>query len=173
MKYNNNKMNFSLSRLIIMLIMLTVVIVGGTFAWFTFSSKQSALVLTVGDINDTQIKLSPYQIKGEMTPVNTYTSGVFSEVEVTNGNRTTSVVLYYKINDLDVELIDNGLAYTIVNAADNSTVKTGYFSDLIDTSQPLPESVVILDQNTTVDSTSNYKVYLWLDSSKGNQSARF
>lgn len=172
MEYNNrNKMNFSLGRLIVMLIMLAVVVVGGTFAWFTFSSKQSALVLTVGDINDTQIKLSPYQIKGEMTPVNTYTSGVFSEVEVTNGNRNTSVVLYYKINDLDVELIDNGLAYTIVDTSNNSTVKTGYFSDLIDTSMALPESVVILDRSTTVGSTSNYKVYLWLDSSKGNQSA--
>ena len=51
-KYDNEKIGFPSSRLVVMLIMLATVIVGGTFAWFTFSSKQSALVLTIGDIND-------------------------------------------------------------------------------------------------------------------------
>ena len=41
--------------------MMAVVVVGSTFAWFTYQSKRSALVLTIGDINNTQIELSPYQ----------------------------------------------------------------------------------------------------------------
>ena len=58
---NNNSFvekNMSVGKLILSLLMLLIVVVGGTFAWLTYSSKESALVLTIGDINDTQIKVS-------------------------------------------------------------------------------------------------------------------
>ena len=57
------KLNLSISRLILTFMMLLIVVVGGTFAWFTFSSRQSALVLTIGNINNTHITLTPYQVK--------------------------------------------------------------------------------------------------------------
>ena len=166
-----NDKNISIGRLVVTLLMLMIVVVGGTFAWLTYSSKQSALVLTIGDINDTQIKLSPYQVTGNITPGTTHTSGVYSEVEVTKGNNnSTSFALFYKINQLDTTLIDKGLSYTIVNTkgttstSDDVTVKTGKFSSLIDTSKSLPEEVIILDTNTdstlSANTSTYYRVYL-------------
>ena len=167
---SQNNVNISIGRMIVTLLMVAFVVVGGTFAWLTYSSKESALVLTIGDINKTQITLSPYEIRDTMTPGQTYTSGVYSDVEVADtGTQATSVTLFYKINDLDTTLIDKGLAYTIIDTSDNSVVKTGYFADLIDTSKTLPESVVILDEKTNSGTTSYYRVYLWIDSNKGSQ----
>ena len=171
---NDNKIGFSLGRLIITLCMVMVVVVGGTFAWLTYSSKQSALVLTIGDINDTQIKLSPYQVEGNISPGTDHTSGVSSEVEVSKGNNnSTSFALFYKINQLDTTLIDKGLSYTIINKQTGAKVKEGRFSELIDTSKPLPKEVIILDTNTDATLSANtvayYSVYLWVDSKVGNQ----
>ena len=129
--------NWSVGRLIVTLMMLAIVVVGGTFAWFTYSSRQSALVLTIGDINDTHIRLTPYQIKETMAPSNTYTSGVYSDVEITKGDRNTSISLYYKINDLDPILISKGLAYKVVDTTTGSVVAENYFANLIDTSKEL------------------------------------
>ena len=108
-------MKFSMGRLIVIIVMLATVIVGGTFAWFTYQSRQSALVLTIGELNDTQITLTPYQINEVMAPGSSYSSGVKSDVNVQVGSNinNSSVVLYYKINDLDTTLINKGLSYTV------------------------------------------------------------
>ena len=45
---NKGNISWSVGRLIVTLIMLAIVVAGGTFAWFTYSSRQSALVLTIG-----------------------------------------------------------------------------------------------------------------------------
>ena len=159
--------NFSIKRLLVIIIMMTIVVAGGTFAWFTYQSKESALVLTIGEIDDTQIVLKPYQVTGTMTPVTTYTSGVYSTVEVSNnGKSSSSINLFYKINELDEELIDNGLKYTIVSStSQNGTyteVKTGDF-----TSFKGQDEALIYE--TEVKDKLYYKVYLWVDSSVGNQ----
>ena len=166
--------NMSVGRLIVTLMMLLIVVVGGTFAWLTYSSEQSALVLTIGDINDTQIKLSPYEVNATLAPSTTYTGGVYSEVEVSKGNNnSTSFALFYKINDLSMDLINAGLSYTIVNTQTNSVVKTGLFSELIDTDSSVPDEVIILDTNTDASLSANtsyyYRVYLWLDTKEGEQ----
>jgi len=160
--YNNGN-SYSIKRLLFVIVMMVLVIGGGTFAWFTYQSKESALVLTIGNINDTQITLTPYQINEVMAPGTTYESGVYSEVNVTSGNKNTSMRLFYKINQLDINLIDKGLAYTVIDSSDN-TVVSGYFYELIDISEELPEQVVIFD---SASKNETYKVYLWLDSNKG------
>ena len=158
----------STGRIIVVIMMLVLAVIGGTFAWFTYQSKKSALVLTIGEINDTHITVTPYQINEVMAPVNDYTDGVSSEVIVRVGDniQNSSVVLFYKINDLDTTLIDKGLAYTVVNSS-NSAVASGKFIDLIDTSETLPEEVVIF---TTKATNERYNVYLWLDTNAGDQS---
>ena len=55
--------------------------------------------------------------------------------------------MFYKINDLSMDLINAGLSYTIVNTQTNSVVKTGLFSELIDTDSSVPDEVIILDTN--------------------------
>ena len=160
--------NFSIKRLLVIIIMMTIVVAGGTFAWFTYQSKEAALVLTIGEIDDTQIILKPYQVTGTMTPVTTYTDGVYSTVEVSNNNTATSSInLFYKINELDEELIDNGLRYTIVSSAtQNGTyteVKTGDFTQF-------KGNDVALIYQTEVKDKAYYKVYLWVETLETDQS---
>ena len=57
-----------ISLLIFGLIMISIIIIVGTYAWFTWRSKETALVLTVGDINNVQVTLKPYKIDSEIIP---------------------------------------------------------------------------------------------------------
>ena len=57
------KINGSIGRIIIMMLILSITIIGGTFAWFTYRSRESALVLSIGDINDSKVIIEPYQIR--------------------------------------------------------------------------------------------------------------
>ena len=77
--------------------------------------------------------------------------------------------LFYKINQLDETLIDNGLKYTIVSSdlinGEYSEVVTGDFVDAIGNNE-----LEILNIDIIANITKYYRVYLWLDSSVGNQS---
>ena len=41
------KIKGSIGRIIITLMILSITIIGGTFAWFTYRSRESALVLSI------------------------------------------------------------------------------------------------------------------------------
>ena len=156
-------------RLLILVLLLLITMVSGTFAWFTYRSKESALVLTIGDINNSKVIIKPYQIRETLTPVNTYTSGVYSQVQVNNnGNSELNAVLYYKLNQLDDTLKNNGLKYTIVSSATidgiYTEVKTGDFTDFKGRGN-YPIYSIKVNSGTNL----YYRVYLWLDSSVGNQ----
>ena len=152
-------------RLVIVLLLLVITVVSGTFAWYTYQSKKSALVLTIGDITDARVVLKPYQINETMVPVNTYENQVYTQVEV-NTSSDIELSLYYKINELSTELVNNGLKYTIVQSTSAngtySLVKTGDFKSYTD--NKLDILTVELSSNTY------YRIYVWLDSSVGTQS---
>ena len=164
----NNKRIVS-KRLLIVVLLLLITVVSGTFAWFTYQSKESALVLTIGDINDSKVIIKPYQIRQSLTPVNTYTSGVYSQVQVNNNSSNEMLVtLYYRINQLDDVLKNNGLKYTVESSTTvngiYTKVKTGDFTSLSGT-----DELSIYDMKVSSKTTLYYRVYLWLDSSAGNQ----
>jgi len=165
------KEKVSISRTSLIVIMLMIVVIGGTFAWFTYRSRESALVLTIGDINDSRMTIKPYQIRESLTPVNTYEGGVYSQIQVVNNNNSsTKMSLFYRINDLDEILINNGLRYTVVSSSSLNgeyiEVKTGDFTELGKNS----DRFIILDMDVTASTTIYYRVYLWLDSNFGDQS---
>ena len=106
--------NVNIGKLILTLFMTLVVVAGGTFAWFTYQSRSSALVLSIGDINDSKVIIKPYEIKETLTPVNAYTSGVYSQVTgINNTSKNMMVTLYYNINELSEDLINNGLLASV------------------------------------------------------------
>ena len=73
----------NIKSLIITSLIIVVVITMGTFAWLSYRSNSTAMVLTIGDINDIQITLKPYQLDLELSPVLTYTSLDANEEYVT------------------------------------------------------------------------------------------
>lgn len=159
-----NKFNNINKRLIVLVLLLIFVIVSGTYAWYTYSSRKSALVLTIGDLPDAKVVLKPYQINGTIEPVNSYTDGEYTQIEV-NTSSNIEMSLYYKINELSEELINNGLKYTIVQSDSKdgtyTSVKTGDFKSVLD--NKLDVLIVELSSNTY------YRIYIWVDSSIGNQ----
>ena len=79
--------------LILIFVFIAITMIAGTFAWLTYRSSKTAMVLTVGNLNNVQITLSPYQIDGELDPVTTYTSGISTNVTAINNNSNSALAL--------------------------------------------------------------------------------
>ena len=59
---------------LVWIILVLLAMIMGSYAYFSWRTSESRLVLTVGDINNIQITLKPYRINAEMVPVSTYES---------------------------------------------------------------------------------------------------
>ena len=96
----------SKKSLIFMIFTIVAVLMAGTFAWLSYRTQDTAMVLTVGDIKGLTVTLKPYQIKGTLSPVSGYASG--KVVDVTAQNNSTSLAdnfkLYYAVDTIDSAL---------------------------------------------------------------------
>lgn len=166
----NEEKRIPIKSLLGTFIMILIVVIGGTFAWYTYQSNKSALVLNIGDLNS-RVIIKPYQINDIMVPVNNYTSGVNSQVSVINESADeVEVVFFYRINELASDLVNNGLKYTIVSSStkngEYSHVSTGNFTGVGSLTE-FDIFNVMIPANTSI----YYKVYLWLDTNFGDQSS--
>ena len=150
-------------------VLFGVFILIGTYAWLTWKSKETALVLTIGNINNIQITLKPYVIDDELLPVLSYESGVSTNVDVVNNSSVKKKFkLYYKINDIVEELIDEAFKYTITRSVDSGNTyevyKEGNFVGTTSNS-----NLEILEETIVKNDNYKYKVYLWLDGDGNSQ----
>ena len=172
MKKNKKKKNNLLNtkNLLFLIITLLVIISLGTYAWLSYRTNDTAMVLTVGNINNVRVTLSPYQINAKANPVAAYTSGIMTDVEAINNNTASKkFVLYFKIDTIDTALRDSGFKYTITRATSGNTYtvyQNGNFANAVSNSD-----LTILEETLPNGATYKYKVYVWVDSSSGNQSA--
>lgn len=158
-------MNNKVKYLIITIAIMIVVILTGTFAWLTYQSNKTAMVLTIGDINNVQVTLQPYQINASIVPRTTFndsSNNVVNVVAVNNTDFKKRISLYYDINEIDEALTSEDFKYVITRKTTTngsfSTLKTGDFDNAV-VGQPYE----ILNEKIPEDSTYEYKVYLWLD----------
>ena len=156
-KIKNNK------TILVIIIAVLLITITGTFAWLSWKSKETALVLKVGDINGTIVTLKPYQLEGTLSPVQSYTDGLYTNVNITNNSTSNiyNVKLYYNISAIDDALKSEKFKYTILNTATNETTE-GNFSSATTT-----DEFIIFDKTVTAEDISNYKVYIWI-SGEGN-----
>ena len=150
-------------------VLFGVFILIGTYAWLTWKSKETALVLTIGNINNIQITLKPYVIDDELLPVLSYESGVSTNVDVVNNSSVKKKFrLYYKINDIAEELIDEAFKYTITRSVDSGNTyeiyKEGNFVGTTSNG-----NLEILEETIVKNDNYKYKVYLWLDGDGNSQ----
>ena len=110
---NKIKNNKTILAIIIAVLLITIT---GTFAWLSWKSKETALVLKVGDINGTIVTLKPYQLEGTLSPVQSYTDGLYTDVNITNNSTSNvyNVKLYYNISAIDDALKSEDFKYTIL-----------------------------------------------------------
>lgn len=160
----------SLSKKNILIVILGIILVSivGTFAWFTWRSNETALVLTVGDISSAQVTLKPYKIEAELAPATTYEDQVYTNVSaVNNGTTTKKVSLYYHINNIDTALVSESFKYTITKSTDNGVTYTEYKTGNFSTASNNMD-LYIMDESITSSESTKYKVYIWLDGSNPN-----
>ena len=152
---NKIKNNKTILAIIIAVLLITIT---GTFAWLSWKSKETALVLKVGDINGTIVTLKPYQLEGTLSPVQSYTDGLYTDVNITNNSTSNAynVKLYYNISAIDDALKSEDFKYTILNTATNETTE-GNFLNATTT-----DKFIIFDKDITPKDISNYKIYIWI-----------
>jgi len=162
--------------LLVLLIMILLTSIVGTFAWLSWSTSESALKLTVGTIESVRVSLSPYRINSSITPSTSYdyetdtVKPIVTMVDAVNNKNEDSLFnLYYRVNNIDEELKDENFKYTILKSTDGSTYseyKTGNFLEASNGSE-----LVILEETIPTGSTYLYKVYVWIDGNNGDQSS--
>ena len=163
-----NIKELNIKSIIMMAIFLIVIIGLGTYAWLTYRSKNTAMVLTIGDINSVQITLKPYQLDMTLSPMLTYTSldttGDYVTVTVTNSTSSDQKFsLFYDIEHIDSGLQNSSFKYTILKTNDNTTTEGDF------TNSNTTDNFYILDKLTIPASTTyTYKVYVWLDGNVEN-----
>ena len=151
-KIKNNK------TILVIIIAVLLITITGTFAWLSWKSKETALVLKVGDINGTIVTLKPYQLEGTLSPVQSYTDGLCTDVNITNNSTSNAynVKLYYNISTIDDALKSEDFKYTILNTATNETTEGNFLS------ATTTGEFIIFDKTVTAEDISNYKVYIWI-----------
>ncbi len=156
--------------ILFLVIIVFIILLVGTFAWLSYASNKTAMVLTVGDINNVQVTLSPYQINATITPQTAYSSGTYSNVTAVNASSIEkSFRLFYKINTIDSELAISDFKYTIERSTNNgstySTYQNGNFSGTTNGGE-----LTILEERIPGNNTTyKYKVYIWLDGNNVGQ----
>ena len=177
-----NSVNISIGRVAITIIMLVVVILGGTFAWLTYTSRKSALVLTIGDVHKTQIKLTPYEIKGNLLPSNNESGGVYSDVTVVNGrDEDTTVTLFYKVGeentysgDLKYKVVYSTVDGVFDPSDSTKIVSSGDFtpSETTDNGNEIVFSKKMVANKSGGNHYYYYRVYVWAPNDGDNSKSQ-
>ena len=160
-----NKKRYILSLIIAILVIISL----GTYAWLSYRTNDTAMVLTVGDINNVRITMNPYQIDAKMSPNLTYTGQPYTTVEViNNSSEAKNITLFYTVNAIDSELATSNLKYTIEKQAVGASSYTHVTPDGNFSGASQGSVITIVDELVPVGTTM-YKVYVWLYSANGNQ----
>ena len=150
-------------------ILVLMVMLVGSYAYFSWRTSESRLVLTVGNINNIQITLKPYRIDTELLPVLTYENEDYVSVDAVNSSSSDKKFkLYYKINTIDEELKNSNFKYTITKSVDGGSTYTEIKTDTFSSAEE-NQNITIYDYTISGKTTEKYRVYIWLDGSEEGQ----
>ena len=169
---NEDIRKISTKSIIMLILAVIAVITVGTFAWLTYRSNDTAMVLTIGEIDGMTVTLKPYQINTSLVPTNDYSTQEYVNVSANNKKtKGEKFRLYYQVDSIDSALINNSFKYTIVKSTNNwssqTVVKEGNFSTASSGNELEIYTETVPGNNTTYQ----YRVYLWIDSTDGNQTS--
>ena len=169
-------MDKRIKYLVLGIILGIVIISVGTYAWLTYRTTNTAMTLTIGEIDGVRVTLSPYQFNGTLIPIDAYDSNnnKYTQIVATNKAPSEGVIsLYYHINTIASELRNANFRYTILRsttttATNSFTVyKNGNFSSV--TANDIDYSILTGETIPGNNTTYYYRVYLWIYN-QGNQS---
>ena len=150
----------------ILIVLISLVCLMGTYAWFTWvSPSNTSVTLSICNLADVTFTSGPDINVSNLAPVYNYTDGVSTTFVMKNNSTTNN--LNYEIK-LDVTSISNELKsesfkYTLLK--DNKVVQTGNLKNAVN-GKTLTLNTGLLAKS----STSNYKLYFWIDGNIENGS---
>jgi len=156
-----NKKTLIISSLII----LTGLIIGITYAWFTWNSDESETTVLNIKVEGAEIIYDGgTDITGtSLYPTSTKEEGILKEVTMSLGNSTINVCadLNLELTTLPTELQHESFRYEAYK--DNQLIGEGTFKDYQE------GDVIKLGTSQEVTSvTSTYKIYIWIDGTMSN-----
>ena len=150
----------------ILIVLISLVGLASTYAWFTWkSSSNTNVTLSIGNLADVTFTSGPDINISNLAPVYNYTDGVSTTFVMKNNSTTNN--LNYEIK-LDVTSISNELKsesfkYTLLK--DNKVVQTGNLKNAVN-----GKTLILNASSLDKGSTSNYKLYFWIDGNIENSS---
>ena len=151
----------------ILIVLISLVCLMGTYAWFTWASpSNTSVTLSIGNLADVTFTSGPDINISNLAPVYNYTDGVSTTFVMKNNSTTNN--LNYEIK-LDVTSISNELKsesfkYTLLK--DNKVVQTGNLKNAVN-----GKTLILNTGLLAKGSTSNYKLYFWIDGNIENGSS--
>ena len=151
----------------ILIVLISLVGLASTYAWFTWkSSSNTNVTLSIGNLADVTFTSGPDINISNLAPVYNYTDGVSTTFVMKNNSTTNN--LNYEIK-LDVTSISNELKsesfkYTLLK--DNKVVQTGNLKNAVN-----GKTLILNTGLLAKGSTSNYKLYFWIDGNIENGSS--
>ena len=151
----------------ILIVLISLVGLASTYAWFTWkSSSNTNVTLSIGNLADVTFTSGPDINISNLAPVYNYTDGVSTTFVMKNNSTTNN--LNYEIK-LDVTSISNELKnesfkYTLLK--DNKVVQTGNLKNAVN-----GKTLILNTGLLAKGSTSNYKLYFWIDGNIENSSS--
>ena len=151
----------------ILIVLISLVGLASTYAWFTWkSSSNTNVTLSIGNLADVTFTSGPDINISNLAPVFNYTDGVSTTFVMKNNSTTND--LNYDIK-LDVTTIANefkseSFKYTLLK--DNKVVQTGNLKNAVN-----GKTLTLNTGSLAKSSTSNYKLYFWIDGNIENGSS--
>ena len=150
----------------ILIVLISLVCLMGTYAWFTWASpSNTSVTLSIGNLADVTFTSGPDINVSNLAPVYNYTDGV-STTFVMKNNSTTNNLNYgikLDVTSISNELKNESFKYTLLK--DNKVVQTGNLKNAVN-GKTLTLNTGLLAKG----STSNYKLYFWIDGNMENNS---
>ena len=167
MDTTNNK-----RKLILSLVLLTSVVLLGTFAWYVWSSKDNtSMNVTIGDLADVSFKTGNDINITNLSPSFNYDDGALTEFSIRKKKGLTTDLytnIYLDITSISDTLKSPSFKYELLSSSDGNTynnVSSGNFQDA-----SIGKLNILVD-TPLADGKTYYKLYIWIDGNEENNTS--
>ena len=154
---------------ILAILLLTMVIATGTFAWIVWSSKDNTKMnITIGDLADVSFKTGNDINISNLSPSFYYDDGALTEFSVRKKKGLTTELntsIYLDITSISDELKNDNFKYVLLSSSDGNTYNEVISSSFKDAS--VGKLDIVTDSPLT-DGKTYYKFYIWIDGNNEN-----
>ena len=154
---------------ILAILLLTMVIATGTFAWIVWSSKDNTKMnVTIGDLADVSFKTGNDINISNLSPSFYYDDGALTEFSIRKKKGLTTELntsIYLDITSISDELKNDNFKYVLLSSTDGNTYNEVISSSFKDASIG---KLSIVTDNPLTDGKTYYKFYIWIDGNNEN-----